>query len=94
MKPDHKPKNCAFCHREGIRLTKHHLIPATLHSNKWFKKNFTKEEMQQAIWVCRPCHNAIHRFIPHKLLAREYSNLQKLLEHPDIYKFVEWQKKR
>ena len=89
-----QPDACQFCQRTEVKLTKHHLIPATLHSNKWFKKNFTREQMQAVVWACRPCHSAIHQFIPHKILAREYNTLEKLLAHPDIKKFAEWQGKR
>ena len=81
---------CAMCKRKEA-LTKHHLIPSNLHRNKWFKKRFTKEEMQQVIWVCRPCHNAIHRFVPNnKELARNYNSLNSILSHEGIKNFVEW----
>ena len=94
MKKIVPPELCEACHRKEVKLTKHHLIPATLHSNKWFKKNFTREEMQAVIWVCRPCHNAIHRFISHKELAREFNTLEKIMSHPEVKKFAEWQSKR
>lgn len=81
---------CVLCQRNEP-LTKHHLIPANLHKNKWFKKRFTKVELQEVIMVCRPCHNAIHRFIPNnKVLAREYDSLDKLLTHEGLIRFVEW----
>jgi len=43
--------NCELCKREN-ELTFHHLIPRTNHKNKWFKKNFTREEMNQGINIC------------------------------------------
>jgi hypothetical protein len=85
---------CALCGRER-KLTFHHLIPRTLHSNKWFEKNFTKEEMRtRGIEVCRECHSAIHRFIPEKELGRNFNTLEKLLTHEALSRFVSWISKR
>ena len=80
---------CELCQRDR-RLTFHHLIPATLHSNRWFKKNFTREEMEQGVLLCTDCHAAVHRFISHKDLARDWNTLEKLRAHPDVEKFVGW----
>ena len=80
---------CALCGRER-RLTFHHLIPRTLHSNKWFKKNYSRAEMNEGIDVCRDCHRAIHKFIDRKELGREYNTVGKLREHPELGKFVAW----
>lgn len=44
----------------------HHFISRTLHGNKWFKKRFTRQEMQQGIEVCKSCHSAAHDLIPDK----------------------------
>lgn len=81
---------CVLCNRTE-KLTKHHLIPSNLHKNKWFKKRFSKDELQEVILVCRPCHNAIHRFIPNnKVLARNYYSLELLMSHEGIKRYVEW----
>lgn len=84
---------CELCHRRRP-LTFHHLIPRTLHSNKWFKKNFTREQMAAGLNVCRDCHGAIHRFIPEKRLGREYNTRKKLLAEPQVAQFVAWIAKR
>ena len=42
----------------------HHLIPRTVHTNKWFKKRYTREQMREGINVCTSCHHAIHALIP------------------------------
>jgi len=86
---DPRTDNCALCGRER-RLTFHHLIPRTLHSNKWFKKHFSRAEMNAGIDVCRDCHRAIHKLIDRKELGREYNTAAKLLEHPELSKFVAW----
>ena len=54
---------CELCRCEEAHNL-HHLIPRTLHTNKWFKKRYTREEMQQGIDVCKSCHAAVHDLIP------------------------------
>lgn len=87
---------CALCQRQPKRgTTAHHLIPRTLHRNKWFKKNFTREQMQQTVDLCRDCHGAVHKFVPReKELGREWYTLERLGAHPEIAKFVAWAKKQ
>ena len=55
---------CGRVMRHGT--TEHHLIPRTCHSNKWFKKRFTRDQMRETIPVCRDCHSSIHHLIPAK----------------------------
>lgn len=75
--------------------TEHHLIPRTLHSNKWFRKRYAREQMNQTISVCRDCHRAIHRFIPcEKDLGRNYASVEALLSHPKVGSFVAWVRKQ
>jgi len=82
---------CTLCRREGP-LTFHHLIPKRLHSNNWFRKRYTREEMvSRGIRVCLDCHKAIHRFIPNeKELGRSFDTRAKLLAHPGLGRFVTW----
>ncbi len=73
----------------------HHLIPRTLHSNKWFKKRYTREQMREGIEVCKSCHKATHDLVPdEKELGRHHNTLEKLLAHPEIGKFVQWKRAR
>ena len=88
-----KQGDCDLCKRDS-QLSFHHLIPRTLHSNKWFKKNFTKEEMNSGINLCSDCHSAIHRFISEKELGRNYNTVDKLMEDEKVKGFVEWVAKR
>lgn len=80
---------CALCGREGP-TTFHHLIPRTVHSNKWFKKRFTREQMAQGVDLCRPCHSAVHAFADHKTLGCDFSTLEALTAHPELRRFVAW----
>ena len=84
---------CELCGREQT-LTFHHLIPKTLHTNKWFKKNFTKEEMNSGIDICRKCHNGIHDLYTEKVLGKDYNTKEKLVDDPAIQKHVQWVSKQ
>ena len=88
------PVLCELCQCDDARNL-HHLIPRTVHSNKWFKKRFTREEMAAGIDVCRQCHRAIHDLISNeKELGRNCHSLEKLLAHPEIAKYVAWKQSR
>ena len=54
---------CELCQSEEAHNF-HHFIPRTLHTNKWFKRRYTRAEMQRGIEVCKACHSAIHDLIP------------------------------
>lgn len=92
----HQSPPCELCGRVMQNgTTEHHLIPKTCHKNKWFKKQYTREEMQQTVDLCRDCHNAIHEFIPsEKELGRYYNTLDKLMAHEPMANFVEWARKQ
>lgn len=85
---------CELCECEEV-YDFHHFIPKTLHSNKWFKKNFTKEELRQGINVCKKCHRVMHDLIPkEKQMGKLYGSKAKLLAHPQIAKYISWRKSK
>ena len=85
---------CELCGREN-ELTFHHLIPKSQHKNKWFKKMFTREEMNQGINLCKDdCHKELHRLIGEKEMGRSFNTLQKLLRHPKVKKYVKYIQKQ
>jgi len=87
-------KLCEMCGREK-ELTFHHFIPKTCHRNKWFKKNFTKEEMKKSgMDVCHDCHHFIHKTYPEKELGRNFNSREKLIADPKIRKFLKWVRKQ
>jgi hypothetical protein len=90
------PTACRLCRRlTKSGTTEHHLIPRTCHKNKWFKKNFTRQEMSETISVCRDCHRYIHKAVPkEKELGRFFNTVEKLLNHETIGRFVEWASKQ
>jgi hypothetical protein len=80
---------CAICGREE-RLTRHHLIPRTRHSNKRNKREFDRATVKRTVGICRPCHSQIHAVLTEKELEREYRTAESLLAHPEIQKFAVW----
>jgi hypothetical protein len=85
---------CELCQSEDAHNF-HHFIPRTLHTNKWFKKRYTRAEMREGMNLCKACHRAIHDLIPdEKELGRDYSTREKLLAHPEVGKFVKWKRGR
>ncbi|MCI4671615.1 MAG: hypothetical protein MRZ79_25960 [Bacteroidia bacterium] len=85
---------CELCEREGLPTTKHHVIPRKVHKNKWFRKNFSREAMNETIDLCKNCHRQIHLFFSHKDLARKYHSVELLLEEERVKNYVEWIRKR
>eukprot|EP01106_Pelomyxa_sp_JSP_P007950 TRINITY_DN22883_c0_g1_i1.p2 TRINITY_DN22883_c0_g1~~TRINITY_DN22883_c0_g1_i1.p2 ORF type:complete len:183 (+),score=67.03 TRINITY_DN22883_c0_g1_i1:96-644(+) len=69
-----KDGECELCERE-MPLTKHHVIPKELHP-RYLKKGFTKRVLNEGIFICRPCHNAVHSFFDHKTLASSGINAE------------------
>ena len=90
------PDKCELCGSENDYLNFHHLIPRTLHNNKFFEKRYDKEYMRHhGIWICKhTCHKQIHEFITEKEMGLTYNTLEKLMEHPEVKKYVEWRGKR
>ena len=85
---------CELCQSEDA-YNFHHFIPRTLHTNKWFKRRYTRQEMQQGIEVCKSCHSAIHDLIPdEKELGRNYNTKKKLNSHAEVGKYIRWKRKR
>jgi 5-methylcytosine-specific restriction endonuclease McrA len=82
--------SCEFCLREKD-LTEHHLIPRSLHSTKWFEKNFSKQEMRtRIVMLCRDCHRAVHDFEDEKSLGRDFNTKEALMLHPKMVNFIRW----
>lgn len=85
-----QPSHCELCRRETA-LTRHHLIPRTLHSRKRIRRQFSREELHGCIlWVCRACHSKIHTTFTEMELAGHYYKREQLLAHPEIRRFVQW----
>ena len=85
---------CGLCNREN-ELTRHHLVPRCLHSNKWYKKRYTKEELSKGIKICKnDCHPEIHKLITEKEMGKYYHTISRLLKHNKVKKYLKWKKQR
>jgi 5-methylcytosine-specific restriction endonuclease McrA len=85
---------CALCGRHKP-LTFHHLIPRTCHSNKWFRKRFTAEEMRsRGVDLCYDCHDYVHKTFGEKELGRHYNTLAALSAEEGVARFVDWVKRQ
>jgi epoxyqueuosine reductase QueG len=87
-------KTCALCASDRL-ITFHHLIPRTCHRNKWFRKQFSRTEMQQrGIFMCRRCHSFIHQQFSEKELVGNLNTLVSLLASDVVIRYVAWAKKQ
>jgi len=72
------PTNCGKCAMcdTMASMTKHHLIPKEVHN----RCRLPKAVMDKTINICRPCHDAIHRFHTNAELALEFSTIERLID--------------
>jgi hypothetical protein len=84
---------CQLCGADEVSSF-HHLIPRTLHANRWFKARYTREELRRGIDVCRTCHSMIHELISEKQLGRQFGTLEALAAHPKLSKYIAWKRRR
>lgn len=84
---------CLCCNRE-THLTFHHLVPVKLHGRNYYRKHFTKEQLQEGIDICRKCHDGIHNRFSEKELGKEWNSLAKLFEDAQLRKHFKWVSKQ
>jgi hypothetical protein len=80
---------CPLCGRESS-LTLHHLIPKKLHRRKFYRKNYSKGELNQGVEVCRLCHNGIHDLYDEMTLAKRFASLKLLQTDAALRKHFGW----
>ena len=86
--------NCELCDRVK-ELSFHHLIPRTLHSNKYYKKNYVSSYLKKTgLYLCKDCHKTIHEFFTEKELGKNYNTKEKLLSSEKIRSYLVWIKKQ
>ncbi|TVY75716.1 Uncharacterized protein LSUE1_G005665 [Lachnellula suecica] len=81
---------CEICGRSWIPLTFHHLIPREVHAKVLKRGWHTEDKLQSVAWICRACHNLVHRIASNEELAKELYTVDRLLEREDVRKFAEW----
>lgn len=86
---------CELCGRTDIELTRHHLIPQSRHNKARTKKEFSRQEMKtQVALLCQACHNQVHEVFSNQELSSHYHTVERLKEHTEMAKFINWVKKR
>ena len=85
---------CELCGRADTVQSFHHLVPRKMHKKKKLVESFSDLDVNTyGIMVCSPCHKMIHKKINHYDLATKYYSLEKLKNHPDLSKFIAFQRK-
>lgn len=74
---------CALCEREGLLLTKHHLLP---------REEGGKEE--HISLICQDCHRQIHALYTNKELALRLDSIAKLRADEQIAKYLKFIRKQ
>ncbi len=87
--PKTKHGECPTCQRI-TNLTFHHLIPRKVHRRAHFKKNFSRQELNLGIDLCRTCHSGIHRKFDEMTLAKQYRSLDALKSDIELERFFDW----
>jgi hypothetical protein len=81
---------CEICDRDWITLTYHHLIPKAVHA-KVLKRGWHPESrLNDVAWLCRACHSFVHRMAGNEELAREWYDVERILEREDVERWRKW----
>ncbi len=83
------PETCELCCR-ATALTWHHLIPRKLHRRNFFKKKYTREQLQARARLCRACHRGLHKLYDEMTLGKTLDSIEKLREDPVVMRHVAW----
>ena len=68
---------CSFCLKYQ-KLTKHHLIPKSLHTKLRKSKKYKIRKLKETVTCCRDCHDLIHENFTRYELERRYNTFEKL----------------
>ena len=80
---------CPLCQR-NTALTFHHLIPKKMHRRRFFQKNYKRHQLAEGVYICRLCHNGIHRLFDEMALAKSFNTLENLLQDEALQKHCRW----
>jgi 5-methylcytosine-specific restriction endonuclease McrA len=84
-----RPGTCCLCGRE-LPLTFHHLIPRKVHRRSYFQKNFSRDDLNRGIFICRTCHRGIHALYDEMTLARHFNTPERLRADPELARHFAW----
>lgn len=65
-----------------------------MHRRTYFRKHFSKTELDAGIDICRQCHKGIHRTYDEMTLAKQYNTLDKIKDDETLSTFFAWVSKQ
>lgn len=83
---------CALCERNHINLSAHHLIPRAVH-DKAIKRGWASDLTEcrtRIAWLCRACHDFVHKIASHEQLAKHYNTVEALEAREDVKDWIGW----
>lgn len=85
--------DCPLCGR-AVDLTFHHLIPKKVQGRNFFQKTYSKDELKEGIYICRPCHDGLHNLCDEMKLGKELHTLEAIQADPVLVKHFKWVSKQ
>ena len=85
---------CCPCCSRTVPLTFHHLVPKKVHRRNRYKKQYSKNDLNRGIYLCRRCHKGIHRTFDEPTLAEKFNSLETILSNERLAKHFRWVAKR
>ena len=80
---------CPYCGRT-LALTFHHLVPEKMHRRRRFRRLFKRAELAQGIYLCRDCHDGIHKTYSEMELAERFATPEALAEDEQLARHFRW----
>lgn len=61
-----------------------------MHRRKRFQKEYTKQQLNQGINICRSCHRGIHKTYDEMTLASQFNTLNAILNDETLQRHFGW----
>lgn len=84
---------CPICDKI-LEMTKHHLYPKSIQGSKWFRNHCSTDDKIKYLFLCRNCHNALHKLFTEKELGREYNSIDKIMAMEKMINYKKWAMKQ
>ena len=87
-----KPRICELCQCSARALTAHHLVPRCVHRfahERGWGPSEKRGSLNGIAWLCRCCHQCVHRILDPTALAGHHWTVQLLLRRTEIWQYAE-----
>ncbi|MEM7193858.1 MAG: HNH endonuclease [Pseudomonadota bacterium] len=88
-----RPDHCELCLQKRS-LTFHHLIPRKLHRRSHFRKHYSRDTLNNGIFICRICHRGLHRLHDEMTLGKAFNSIGKILGDDAVARHIRWSAKQ